>query len=168
MVNSAIHELEGIVTIKRTQISLSKKYSPKNRLEFIREQFKVKLEMVKIALVQSKMTPLYQATLADIKTSVNQHFTDNGQAKGFVSELSRLQAIKLRNQLPDISLSLKMLRDVTKLRIETDKALSIDEAKPEPTESPVAPLRFPRIANTTGIEPISPVDSGQSSQATTS
>jgi uncharacterized protein HemX len=77
--------------------------------------------------------------LSDIKTAITQHFTNNDDGKRFISELARLQSIKLRSQLPDISVSLKMLRDVTKLRIETDKTLTTDEIKPGQEESPKVP-----------------------------
>jgi hypothetical protein len=45
--------------------------------------------------------------------------------------------VRIRSQFPDISLSLKMLRDITKLRIETDKALSNTSVvnKAEPVET---------------------------------
>ena len=137
LVNTAIKELEGIVTIKHSDKPV-KEILTQEQAEFIREQLKVKLEMVKMALVQQN-DALYQSTLADIKAEVNQHFTNNDNAKGFLSELSALQAIKLRSQLPDISLSLKMLRDVTKLRIETDKALTTDDVISGQVENPAAP-----------------------------
>jgi uroporphyrin-III C-methyltransferase len=41
-----------------------------------------------------------------------------------LAALEKLSQVQMRSQFPDISLSLKMLRDITKLRIETDKALS--------------------------------------------
>ena len=44
----------------------------------------------------------------------------------FSNVLLKLADVRIRTQLPDISLSLKMLRDITKLRIETDKALQVD------------------------------------------
>jgi uncharacterized protein HemX len=137
LVNSAIHELEGIVTIKRTEKPV-KEILTHEQADFIKEQLKVKLELVKVALVQQK-DDLYQATLADIKAWVAEHFTDNDSSKLFLGEIARLQAIKLRSQLPDISLSLKMLRDVTKLRIETDKALqTTDESASGEAEKPKA------------------------------
>jgi uroporphyrin-III C-methyltransferase len=135
LLNSAIHELEGIVTIKHSDKPV-KEILTQEQAEFIREQLKIKLEIVKIALVQQN-DALYQASLADIKTSTEEHFTKNEDAKRFASELSQLQTIKLRSQYPDISLSLKMLRDVTKLRIETDKALqTTDEATSPDTAAP--------------------------------
>jgi uroporphyrin-III C-methyltransferase len=155
LLNSAIHELEGIVTIKHSDKPI-KEILTQEQAEFIREQLKVKLEIVKIALVQQN-DALFQAGLADIKTAINLHFTSNDDVKGFASELSRLQGIKLRSQLPDISLSLKMLRDVTKLRIETDKALSTDEVKPGQEEGTKAPSDS--IGSTTKpVESANPVD----------
>jgi uroporphyrin-III C-methyltransferase len=161
LINSAIQELEGIVTIKHTDKPV-KEILTQEEAEFIREQLKVKLEMVKMALIQQN-DALYQAALTDVKAEVEQHFTPNDNVKGFLGEVSRLQAIKLRSQLPDISLSLKMLRDVSKLRIETDKALDTDEAKSGQEENPkqpsdsVAPITQP-------TESTKPADLGQPPQ----
>ena len=138
LITGAIHELEGIVTIKRSDKPI-KEILTQEQAEFIREQLKVKLGMVKMALVQQN-DALYQAILTDIKTWVGQHFTDNDAAKAFIGEIGRLKDIKLRSQFPDISGSLKMLRDVAKLRVETDKALAVDEeAKPEQENNTAAP-----------------------------
>jgi uroporphyrin-III C-methyltransferase len=155
LLNSAIQELEGIVTIKHSDKPI-KEILTQEQAEFIREQLKIKLEIVKIALVQQN-DALFQAGLADIKTAINQHFTNNDDGKRFISELSRLQSIKLRSQLPDISASLKMLRDVTKLRIETDKALTTDEIKPGQEENPNAPADSTE-STTKPTESTKPVD----------
>ncbi|MBK8815337.1 MAG: uroporphyrinogen-III C-methyltransferase [Methylococcaceae bacterium] len=125
LLNTAIEELEGIVTIKRSDQPI-KEILSEEQAEFIREQLRVKLELVKIALVQEN-DALYQTGLADIKSWIEKHFNKNGVTESFQAELTRLQGINLRTQFPDISLSLKMLRDVTKLRIETDKALQTPE-----------------------------------------
>jgi uroporphyrin-III C-methyltransferase len=162
LVNSAIQQLEGIVTIKHSDKPV-KEILTKEQAEFIREQLKVKLEMVKMALVQQN-DALYQAALADLKTDVNQHFTANDEAKKFAEEIARLQTIKLRSQLPDISLSLKMLRDVTKLRIETDKALATDE-KPVQQETPPEPLES-QVPITKPTEPIKPIEPSQPAKTT--
>jgi uroporphyrin-III C-methyltransferase len=163
LLNSAIHELEGIVTIKHSDKPI-KEILSKEQAEFIREQLKIKLEILKIALVQQNDN-LYQAGLADIKTWVEQQFTPNDAAKSFVNELEHLKTIQLRSQLPDISVSLKMIRDVSKLRIETDKALQAPEAsKSEGTkvEQIVGDQKVP--GGTTGVakpaESANPLDSG--------
>lgn len=121
LVNSAIKELEGIVTIKRTEKPI-KEILTQEQAGFVREQLKVKLDAIKIALVQQN-DALYQLTLKDTRAWVEQNFTKNEGSQAFLAEISRLESVNLRSQFPDISQSLKMLRDVTKLRIETDKVL---------------------------------------------
>lgn len=129
LLNSALQGLEGIVTIKRSEKPI-KEILTQEQADFIREQLKVKLELVKVALVHQD-DRLYQVSLKDLKGWIEQHFTNNEALGRFSSELAKLQEVKLRAQFPDISQSLKMLRDVTKLRIETDKTLddSADEQK---------------------------------------
>lgn len=157
LLNSAIQELEGIVTIKHSDKPV-KEILTQEQAEFIREQLKTKLEIVKIALVQQN-DALYQTSLADIKTSIEQHFTKNEEANHFTSELSRLQGIKLRSQYPDISVSLKMLRDVTKLRIETDKALqTTDEVTAPGQDANPKALSGLTTLETEPAEPTHPVD----------
>ncbi len=125
LLNSAIRELEGIVTIKHSEKPV-KEILTQEQADFIREQLKVKLESVKFALVHQN-DELYQLSLKDLKAWSELHFTNNEVFGKFKDELSRLQTIKLRSQFPDISLSLKMLRDISKLRIETDKTLESSE-----------------------------------------
>jgi uncharacterized protein HemX len=125
MLDSALDELQGIVTIRHSDQPIKEILTPEEA-QFIREQLRVKLEMVKITLVQQN-EPFYQASLDDTKKWAEQHFNQNNDAKNFIAELDRFRAIKIRSQFPDISASLKMLRNISKLRIETDKAMQPDE-----------------------------------------
>jgi len=121
----ALKQLEGVVTIRHTDQQIKEILTPEEA-QFIRQQLRVKLEMVKVGLVEQNEA-LYKASIADVKSWLLENFTKNGDARNFIAELDRLSAINLRSQFPDISQSLKMLRDITKLRIETDKALSDSE-----------------------------------------
>ncbi len=121
MLGSALDSLGELVTIRHTDRPI-KTVLTEEEAVFIQEQLKVKLEMVKIALVQ-RNDPLYKKSLADARQWLKSHFMDDKKTKNFEDGLNKLDAISLRSQLPDISQSLKMLRDITKLRIETDKAL---------------------------------------------
>ena len=59
------------------------------------------------------------------------NFTKDAEYNNFLSELEQLKKIQIRNNFPDISQSLKMLRNIVKLRLESDKALQPDvESKP--------------------------------------
>jgi len=133
LLNSAIEELEGIVTIKHTDKPVAEILT-QEQADFIREQLKVKLEIVKLALAQQN-DELYQAGLTDSKQWLEQHFVKTEDFERFSGELARLQALNLRSQYPDISESLKMLRDVSKLRLETDKAIESGEQNKSGQES---------------------------------
>ncbi|MGR9115448.1 MAG: uroporphyrinogen-III C-methyltransferase [Gammaproteobacteria bacterium] len=118
----ALKQLEGVVTIRHTDQPIKEILTPEEA-QFIRQQLRVKLEMAKVGLVQQNET-LYKSSLSDVKSWLLDNFTKNSDARNFITELDRISAISLRSQFPDISQSLKMLRDITKLRIETDKAMS--------------------------------------------
>jgi len=115
-------QLESMVTIRHVQQHVNEILTPE-QAQFIREQLGVKLEMVKIALVQQNDV-LYQASLHDAQKWLTQNFVKEKEMERFSATLTKLTDVRIRSQFPDISLSLKMLRDITKLRIETDKALS--------------------------------------------
>jgi len=81
---------------------------------------------------------LFQSGLADTRKWAEQHFTKNIDLGNFISELDQFSLIKIRSHFPDISGSLKILRDITKLRIEADKAmpLAVTPAADEKAEPP--------------------------------
>ena len=138
LLDSAMHQLEGIVTIRHSEHEVKEILTPEEA-QFIQEQLRVKLEIVKISLVQHNEA-LFQSSLADAKKWTEQHFTKNTDVDNFIAELDRFANIKIRSQFPDISSSLKMLRDIANLRIETDKAMQPEEtAAPVETIKPIKP-----------------------------
>ena len=137
ILDSAVDQLEGFVTIRHTELEVKEILTPEEA-EFIQEQLRVKLEMVKVSLVQHNEA-IFQSSLADAKKWIEQHFTKNADSDNFIAELDRFNTINVHSQFPDISSSLKMLRDITKLRIETDKAMPPAEAAPAQTIEPIKP-----------------------------
>ena len=135
-------QLESMVTIRHVQQHVNEILTPE-QAQFIREQLGIKLEMVKIALVQQNDV-LYQASLNDAQKWLTQNFVKEKEMERFSAALTKLTDVKIRSEFPDISLSLKMLRDITKLRVETDKALSgtssIKSSK-NSDEAPAAPAQ---------------------------
>ncbi len=120
LLNSALNLLEGYVTVKHSDQPVTEIITLAD-VEFIKQQLNVKIEMIKIALVE-RNDALFQTNVADAKKWLNANFTKNEDSKRFFNEFNKLTQIQLRTQFPDISQSLKMIRDITKLRIETDKA----------------------------------------------
>ena len=125
IIDSAIKELEGVVTIRHLQKPV-KEILTQQEAQFIKEELRVKLEMVKFSLVQQN-DKLYKLNLSDVKNWLRENFDIDDNAKIFLAKLDKMQAAAIHSHLPDISKSLKMLRDITKLRIETDKALQTSE-----------------------------------------
>lgn len=164
VLNAALSLLEGYVTVKHSDQPVTEIIT-EEEVEFIRLQLGVKLEMIKISLVQQN-DALFQSSIADTKQWLNKNFTRNVTAKNFQQELDRLNGIPIRGQFPDVSKSLKLLKDITKLRIETDKAQKEREAKPvskEVTNTPAIQVKpvvqvkpKPPVVP---VEPVAPVKS---------
>lgn len=145
LLDSALAKLEGIVTVRRVDQSINEVLTPEEA-QFIREQLRVKLEMVKIALVQHNET-LFQSSLNDARNWINRHFHQNKLRENLLAQINQLASIKISSHFPDISQSLKMLRDITKLRIETDKAIdNVTEPRQPTIPAPVDPVAKPEAS----------------------
>jgi len=127
--DEALIEIEGILTIRRLDTPVNAIVTPEQKI-FIKERLSSKLMVVKMALLE-RDDSLYQLSLDDTLQWLNANFTNDRVRLRFRHELERLKAIQLRSNLPDISLSFKMLKDIVKLRLETDKAFQ-DEDNAQP------------------------------------
>ncbi len=135
LIDSAIEKLEGLVTIRHTEQPILSVITPE-QARFIKEELKVKLEMVKLSLVQQN-DDLFKHSISDAKKWLATHFAKNKNSKNFAKELDTLNGTPIRGQFPDISQSLKMLRDIVKLRIDADKPLTSSE--PKQSDKPQTP-----------------------------
>jgi uncharacterized protein HemX len=117
-------QLGGYVVIRHTNQSVTAVLTPEEA-HFLKQQLKVRLEMIEIALVQQNET-LFISSIADATQWLKKNFAENQQTEQFIGELEKLAAIQIHSQYPDVSGSLKMLKDISKLRIETDKAIFTD------------------------------------------
>jgi uncharacterized protein HemX len=163
MLDGVLKKFDNYVTIRHTDQPI-KAILTAEQADFIRQQLSLKLEMIKVALVQKNQT-LYHAGLTDALEWLDKNFNKNTETQRFMAELKQLDSVKLNAQLPDISLSLKMLRDISKLRIETDKALpavelelkveqpEVEEIKPQAVEAAEPKAVNAPVPNT---QPVSP------------
>jgi len=122
--DDALIEIEGIISIRRLDAPVKSIITPEHKI-FIKERLSSKLMVVKLALLQHD-DPLYQASITDVLQWLNELFTNDVVRVRFARELEKLQAISIRSNFPDISLSFKMLKDIGKLRLEADKALHVE------------------------------------------
>lgn len=130
--HALLGKMEGVVTIRHSDRSIKEVLTPEEA-EFIRQQLNVKLEMVKLTLLKSNEA-LYLASLDDAENWLKDHFTQNEEARNFSAELDRLKAIKIHSQFPNVSESLKLLRNISRLRLEAYKPKSVNTVKPQPVE----------------------------------
>ncbi|MDD2758919.1 MAG: uroporphyrinogen-III C-methyltransferase [Methylomonas sp.] len=127
-------QLEGYVVLRHTEQPVNAVLSPEEA-HFIKQQLKVRLEMIEIALVQQNDT-LFGSSIADAKEWLKKNFAENRKTEQFIAELDELASVQLHSQYPDVSGSLKMLKDISKLRVETDKALLTDQPAPAAPQQP--------------------------------
>jgi uncharacterized protein HemX len=119
VLNSALHLFEGYITVKHTDKPVTHILT-EQEVGFILQQLSVKLEMIKISLVQQNDL-IYKSSIADARQWLKSNFTPNTRYTHFLEKLDLLEKIQLHSKLPDISLSLKMIKGITKLRGESDK-----------------------------------------------
>ncbi len=127
-------QLEGYVVLRHTEQPVNAILTPEEA-HFIKQQLKVRLEMIEIALVQQNDT-LFTSSINDAKDWLKKNFSQNQQTEQFLTELEQLLNVQLKSQYPDISNSLKLLKNVNKLNIETDKAVLPEPSASTPTPAP--------------------------------
>lgn len=119
LLSSVAKQLKGYVVLRHTSQEVQAILTPEEA-HFIKQQLKVRLEMIEIALVQQNDT-LFASSIADTKLWLKKNFAENISTERFEAELNKLSAVQIRSQYPDVSGSLKLLKDISKLRIDTDK-----------------------------------------------
>ncbi len=137
ILSTVAKQLEGYVVLRHTEQQVNAILTPEEA-HFIKQQLKVRLEMIEIALVQQNDT-LFTSSIADAKQWLKKNFAENQQTDKFVAELDKLANVQIRSQYPDVSGSLKLLKDISKLRIETDKAVLNNPPPSAPAEAPATP-----------------------------
>ena len=135
-------KLEPYILIRHTQQTVTAILSPEEA-HFIKQQLKVRLEMIEIALVQQNDN-LFVNSIADAKLWLKKNFAEDQMTEQFLTELDKLSGVQIRVQFPDVSLSSKMLKDIGKLRIESDKAVlnepaAFEEPKITPPTTAIQP-----------------------------
>ena len=130
-------QLEGYVVIRHTDQAVDAILTPEEA-HFIKQQLKVRLEMIEIALVQQNDT-LFAGSIADAIEWLKKNFAEDKATELFAGELDKLAKVQIHSQYPDVSTSLKMLKDIGKLRIETDKAVFNNPPALAPATTETAP-----------------------------
>jgi len=87
----------------------------------IREDLMIRIDIAKSALVRRNDAEFHTSVSSAKEWLVENFNTKTVQVKTAQQSLDKLLKVHLHSQLPDISRSLKMLRDVTKFRLISDQ-----------------------------------------------
>lgn len=163
ILDKALGSMKGVVSIKHTDVPVAGIIT-KEEAQFNLQQIKVRLDMVKMSLLQQNES-LYLASIGDVRQWLKENFALNAAANDFLKQLEVLESTKIQSQLPNISESLTLLKAITKHRTETDKILpktTVEAAKvPAPavaTPSPVTPANenMPPVDAKPATSPLAP------------
>lgn len=77
---------------------------------YLYQNLRLKLESARLALIQGN-EPLFHDSLKNARKWIERYFTDSGEKSSMLTSLKRLDKTKLSPELPDISRSLKALRE---------------------------------------------------------
>ncbi|HFD11950.1 MAG TPA: enzyme of heme biosynthesis [Crenotrichaceae bacterium] len=127
-VDRVLTDLKGMVIIRKRDPNTITVLQPEEA-RIIREDYLIRLDMAKSALARRNETE-FVTSLSSAKDWLEEHFnTQTSDVKTALQTIEKLMQTRLRSQLPDISRSLKMLRDVTKFRLNADQHQSSPTSK---------------------------------------
>jgi uncharacterized protein HemX len=125
VLSKVIDQLDDYVVVRHSDKPVGEILTPQ-QAQFIREQLAIKLEMVKVALVQQN-DDLYQLAIKDAEKWLKENFAMNDAGKSFLKALQSLAQVNMKGHYPDIHKSLTLLKSISRLRLEKDKALGRGE-----------------------------------------
>jgi uncharacterized protein HemX len=117
--DSALRDFKDLITVRRTDRPVQAILTPE-QAEALREALQLKLESVRAALLRSDEI-LYKSSLSSARDWLSEHFdTRSEDVQEILKELDHLATQAIRIPFPDISNSLKLLRNIEKLRLEME------------------------------------------------
>lgn len=134
LLDSALKDLQGLVTVRHTDRPVQAILLPEQAAA-LRQVLLLKLEMSRAALLRGDEA-LYKSNLESAHDWLTENFDhDAALTKDVAEEIRRLQELQIHIPFPDISKSLTLLRNIEKLRVESEKGHA---GKLEKSEKPVA------------------------------
>jgi uncharacterized protein HemX len=114
--NDAWENFSKLIVVRRLDRPMAALMTPE-QVELIRKNLALKLESARLALINQNEA-LYTASIAISIEWINDYFdSDNSHVQSTLEQLSKLKDTPIKANLPTISLSLTMLRDLPLLTI---------------------------------------------------
>ena len=118
--NDAWENFSKLVVIRRNDKPMAALMTPE-RVELIRKNLALKLESARLALINQNQT-LYTASIAISKKWLADYFdAKEASVKAAIEQLNNLENTSIISELPSITLSLKMLRELPLLATPESK-----------------------------------------------
>ena len=151
LADSLVDELKGLVTVRHTDRPVQSILVPEEVVA-LRQVLLLKLEMARSALLRGDDV-LYKANMETALSWLKENFDPAAAlTQSLASDIESLKGLQLQVPLPDISKSLSMLRNIEKLRVDSEKSSSSKQEKaskaekaqsapaPEPSPAPAQPV----------------------------
>jgi len=133
-------DIKGLVTIRHTDRPVQAILLPEE-VAALRQVLLLKLEMSRAALLRGD-DELYKTNMDSALAWLAENFDPEAAlTRSLAEDLKSLQGLQLHVPFPDVSQSLSLLRNIEKLRLETEKGRPGKQEKPAKIEKlPEAPL----------------------------
>lgn len=149
---SVANDIKGLVIIRRTDKPVQAILLPEE-VAALRQIMLLKLEMSRAALLRGD-DELYKANMDSALTWLAENFdTEAAATQGVADELKSLQGLQLHVPFPDVSKSLSLLRNIEKLRVDSEKGHPAKKAETEAAPPATAPAQ-PSVGKLPVAEPL--------------
>lgn len=129
LVGSAVKDLKGLVEVRRTDRPMDVVLKPEE-VQMLRQELRLKLELAGLALVE-RNEKLYKDNLNNSEAWLKEYFDAKSDVtQAVAAEIGELKKLEIDIEMPDTGRSLKLLKDITRLRLESDQGLQEDGEEP--------------------------------------
>lgn len=132
-------ELRRLVVVRRNDTPVGPMLAPEQQF-FLYENLRLQLSMARLAALSGD-TASYRASLSTAADWLSEHFaTDAPRNRAARAELERLAGLELRPELPDVSASLRLLRQQMRMAdLNGAGSAAGSDGSPAPAETETAP-----------------------------
>lgn len=136
LLDSTLKDLRGLVTVRRLDKPVQTVLLPEEAAA-LRQVLLLRLEMSRAALLRGD-EDFYRAAMDSALTWLNDNFDrDAASTQDLAKEIDALKTPQIRVPFPEIGKSLALLRNIEKLRLETEKPHG-GAGRDKPEETPAA------------------------------
>jgi uncharacterized protein HemX len=139
LIDSALNNIRDLVTVRRTDRPVQAILLPE-QVVALRQVLLLRLETARAALLRGDES-LFKAGLESALSWLDEHFDSAAAATGEMrKDLKALETVRIQVDYPDVGKSLALLRNIEKLRVETEERESASKGAPSESGTPNAAM----------------------------